>query len=333
MTENKIKTKILKSTSVDPWYNLALEEYLLKHVARNQVILYLWQNDNTVVIGRNQNAWKECRFKKLENEGGKLARRLSGGGAVYHDLGNLNFTFVADKKLYDEKKQTQVIIDAVAKADIEAEFSGRNDIVVNGKKISGNASYTKRNSALHHGTLLVDTDFEKLVTYLQVSKEKIISKGIESVRSRVVNLASINPDLTINKMVEYFKESFVEHYGGSMESMEVSPEKFEIDQLYERYSSWDWRFGHTPNFDITFDNRFSWGEIEVGFNLKNGKILSATIYSDAMNYDVIDKLADQLKNCPFQLKYILEQIDEIKAEGIEANMIQDIRDWIATKEI
>lgn len=135
----EFKPEIIYSQSFNPWYNLALEEYLLNGVSDNEVILYLWQNDNTVVVGRNQNAWKECRCKLLEEEGGKLARRLSGGGAVYHDLGNLNFTFLMKDSLYDLKHQLNVILNAVKMAGIEAEFSGRNDLVVQGKKFSGNA--------------------------------------------------------------------------------------------------------------------------------------------------------------------------------------------------
>src|SRR6056297_3762446 len=148
-------TKIYHSTSFDPWHNLAFEEYLLNQVEENEVILYLWQNDNTGVIGRNQNAWKECRSELLAEEGGKLARRLSGGGAVYHDLGNLNFTFIMDKDNYNLKKQLKVILEAVRDQGIEAEFSGRNDLVVKSKKFSGNAFYFGSETAYHHGTILV----------------------------------------------------------------------------------------------------------------------------------------------------------------------------------
>ena len=131
-----IQTRIIKSLSHDPWVNLAIEEHLLEQVTEDEVILYLWQNENTVVIGRNQNAWKECKHLDLEREGGKLARRLSGGGAVYHDLGNLNFTFIMNKKHYDLSKQLTVILQAVKKLGIKAEFSGRNDLVIEEKQFS-----------------------------------------------------------------------------------------------------------------------------------------------------------------------------------------------------
>jgi lipoate-protein ligase A len=194
-----VTTRLVISKSVDPWYNLALEEYLLKHVRRGEVVLYLWQNNHTVVIGKHQNAWKECNCKLLEQDGGRLARRLSGGGAVYHDLGNLNFTMVMDRKLYDLEKQLTVILQAVRGLEIRAEFTGRNDLAIEGRKFSGNAFCFKSERAYHHGTLMVDTDLECLTRYLQAPQSKLVAKGagIASVRSRVINLASIRSGLTV----------------------------------------------------------------------------------------------------------------------------------------
>jgi len=178
--DNLDKLRIFYSEEYNPWYNLALEEYLIDRVEEDEIILYLWQNEHTVVIGRNQNAWKECRCSKLEErDGGYLARRLSGGGAVYHDLGNLNFTFLMERDDYDLHKQLSVILDAVKKLGIEAEFSGRNDLTAQGKKFSGNAFYFGTDKAYHHGTILYDTEIEPLLEYLSVSSEKIKTKGIE----------------------------------------------------------------------------------------------------------------------------------------------------------
>lgn len=219
---------------------------LLTHMAENQAILYLWQNDHTVVIGKHQNPWKECDCHRLENEGGKLARRLSGGGAVYHDRGNLNFTLVMDRKLYDLDKQLSVLLCAVRDLGIEAQFSGRNDLVAGGKKFSGNAFCLKLQTAYHHGTVLINTDFAKLERYLCPSQEKIASKIIDarSVRSRVVNLASLNPEITV---------------------ADLSLASPEIQWLYQKYASWQWRYGQSPDFDISYRHRFDWGEVELGF--------------------------------------------------------------------
>lgn len=333
MHNKRIDTRIIRSLSFDPWYNLALEEHLLHQVCENQIILYLWQNQNTVVIGRNQNAWKECRWKELEDNDGKLARRLSGGGAVYHDLGNLNFTFIMDKKLYDLEKQLKVILDAVKMSGIDAEFSGRNDLVVNEKKFSGNAFYSEKNAAYHHGTLLINSDFQKLLRYLQVSKEKIISKGIDSIQSRVVNLSSIESSITIESMIKNLEESFVQHYGGVVDEIKVDQATNEINRLYQKYASWEWRYGETPHFDISFEKRFSWGGIELGFSLKNGYIVSALAYSDAMDYEIIQKVSASLKDCPFKLDAIISRIDSISICSDEEIIIGDLKEWLRTKTI
>ncbi|EQB89505.1 hypothetical protein M918_03045 [Clostridium sp. BL8] len=185
------KTRVVVSKSFDPYFNLALEELLLNKVEREEVILYLWQNEKTVVIGRNQNPWKECNLELLSRVNGKVARRLSGGGAVYHDLGNLNFTFLMREENEDLSKQLGVIIRALKELGIEAVFSGRNDILVDNKKISGNAFYREENKYYHHGTLLFDVDMEILPKILTPSIEKLQSKGIDSVKRQSYKLEAV----------------------------------------------------------------------------------------------------------------------------------------------
>ncbi|MGI5921106.1 MAG: lipoate--protein ligase [Syntrophomonadaceae bacterium] len=323
-----MKTKLAYSNSFDPWYNLAIEEYLLNHVAEDEIILYLWQNDHTVVIGKYQNAWKECRCQLLEQEGGKIARRLSGGGAVYHDLGNLNFTFIMDRKLYNLEKQLQVILNAVKKAGIEAEFTGRNDITVDGKKFSGNAFCFLERAVYHHGTLLINSDMSKLSRYLQVSKEKMVAKAIEanSVQSRVVNLAALQESITIQSMMDNMKESFKELYGGDLSVIELVANE-EIACLHDRYSSWEWRYGETPEFDVTFKKRFIWGEIDMGLSVEEGKITDAVVYSDAMDVSIIESLKDLLQGLPFRFDAIKQRIDtEIAPKSAE--IASDINSWL-----
>ncbi|HLV09970.1 MAG TPA: lipoate--protein ligase [Halanaerobiales bacterium] len=333
--------RIIYSQETDPWYNLALEEYLLNGVANNEVILYLWQNVRTVVIGRNQNAWKECRYRRLEEEGGKLARRLSGGGAVYHDLGNLNFTFIMKRELYNLEKQLKVILKAAKEMGIAARFSGRNDLVVDdGRKFSGNAFYLTGKGSYHHGTILVNSDFEKMLDYLQVSREKIRSKGIESVRSRVINLKELNQELTIDKMKEAMKASFIKVYvGGSGLREEADVERInpvemsEMEELYQKYSSWEWRFGQTPEFDISFEKRFDWGGIEMCFNLKKGIIEEAVIYSDAMDSRLIQEMAVALKGKSFQQDTLILSLESLTVNEEGKRIIKDVVDWLKTRDI
>ena len=329
--ENLI-TSIITSSTFDPWYNLALEELLLKHVRENEIILYLWQNDNTVVIGKNQNCWKECKCGELEMNGGKLARRLSGGGAVYHDLGNLNFTFIMDKKLYNLEKQLKVIIDAIKKTGIEAEFSGRNDITVKGKKFSGNAFYNTKNKVLHHGTLLIDSDFSKLAAYLQVSKEKIQSKGVDSVESRVINLKEVNSSITLEDVIDNLKSTFINLYGGKGEVIDINAFLDEISSLYNKYSSWDWRYGESPSFDISFEKRFSWGDVEICLKCKDGYIVYCKVYSDAMDYELITQISKKLMGIKFQMPCVINSIKELNKDGVTHPIIEDITDWLNKKE-
>lgn len=310
-------TRIVRTSSNDPWWNLAAEEYLLEQAGNGDVILYLWQNENTVVIGRNQNPWRECRTDLLENDGGKLARRLSGGGAVYHDMGNLNFTFVTGSGEYDLDKQLDVVLEAVKSLGIAAEKSGRNDLTANGRKFSGNAFCFRKNSAYHHGTILVSADIDKLSKYLQVSTEKISSKGVKSVGSRVVNLAELKPGLDIETVAETMISAFRNAYSSTAQVetclRKCKDSRAALEELYCKYSSWAWRYGKAPEFDINMETRFAWGGVEMAFKLENGMISEAAVYSDAMDADYIGGLAAILKGCRFNSGCLADRISAAEA--------------------
>ncbi|MEA4827495.1 MAG: lipoate--protein ligase [Clostridium sp.] len=331
--QNKFTLKLVKSLSYNPWYNLALEEYLFNNVKSDEVIFYLWQNDNTVVIGRNQNPWRECRYNELEGDGGKLARRLSGGGAVYHDLGNLNFTFIAKKNIFNIEKQLQVIIEAVKLLGINAEFSGRNDIIAEGRKFSGNAFYYDEDNCYHHGTLLVASEMTKLAKYLQVSKEKIKSKGIESVEARVTNLSNINPVIDINSLSKALEKSFQLIYNNTIsETIIKDGDTSEFRELYEKYSSWKWRYGETPNFEINLYNRFTWGDLDINLNLKDAYVSDIAVFSDAMDSNLIKDIEKALKGIKFTKIEMLNKLN-ILADIYDKNLIEDIKVWIMGKDI
>ena len=273
----------------------------METVGEECCILYLWQNRRTVVIGRNQNAWAECRTTELNQDGGHLARRLSGGGAVYHDMGNLNFTFLVSKKNYDLPKQLQVIVTACRNMGIDAQITGRNDVAVNGRKFSGNAFFDSKGQAYHHGTLLVDVDMAKLGQYLMPSKAKLQSKGVDSVRSRVVNLKELCPTLTIQRMKEEMLRAFQTVY--QMESQELSAEAFDknyVNQLRERNASWEWNYGKSLPSTFSCEDRFSWGGIELWLQVEKGCVAEVEIYSDAMQWNIAQALRDQLRGCTFR---------------------------------
>lgn len=312
------KIAIYEGNSFDPHLNLAVEQHLLETVPEDTCILYLWQNERTVVIGRNQNAWKECRTTLLEEEGGHLARRLSGGGAVFHDLGNLNFTFLVPMADYDLDRQLSVIQEAVLRLGIRTEKSGRNDILADGRKFSGNAFYKSGIRAYHHGTLLVDVDTARMSRYLNPSKAKLEAKGVDSVRSRVVNLRELNPDITIAALKEALAAAFGEVYGlplGRMTSDALDHDA--IDALYRRNRSWEWNYGRKMPFSLSCDGRFPWGGVQLDLQVENGMVQEARVYSDAMDWELAPRLERALTGCRFTLDVLQQRLRETGTDAAE----------------
>lgn len=312
------KLFLYEGDGFDPHYNLAVEEALLD-LTRDACILYLWQNESTVVIGQNQNAWRECRTALLEEEGGKLARRLSGGGAVFHDHGNLNFTILMASEDYDLDKQFSVIETACKLLGIDAERSGRNDVLVDGRKFSGNAFYRGKTASYHHGTLMVDADMDKLGRYLSPSKAKLEAKGVASVRSRVMNLREVLPTLTVADMKLAMAKAFSKVYALPVEIMtaaDLDAEKVEV--LRSRNASWEWNYGKKLPFTVTTEGRFPWGGVEIGLEIESGVIKNAKVYTDAMDETLPARLekamvghrlaADDLQHLPPDILGLLKEI-------------------------
>lgn len=296
------KLYIFQGTSLDPYYNLALERRLLERVGEGECILYLWQNQNTVVIGRNQNAWVECRTSLLEEEGGHLARRLSGGGAVFHDVGNLNFTFLLRDEDYDVDRQLSVIREACALEGIRVQKSGRNDLLVEGKKFSGNAFYHHAGHAYHHGTLMIHVDKDKLSRYLSPSKAKLEAKGVASVRSRVVNLAEFSESLTCSKMRILMVRAFERVYGLTASELVLSEADLSAIEAYRvQHESWEFLFGAPLPFTFRCEGRFPWGGMELQLKAVGGRIQEARVYSDAMDAGLAPTLEQALTGCPFRM--------------------------------
>ena len=301
---------IYESDGLDPYRNLAIEQHLLESVLGGCCLLYLWQNEHTVVIGKNQNAWAECRTALLKDEGGRLARRLSGGGAVWHDLGNLNFTFLMREGDYDLDRQLNVIETACAMLGVETERSGRNDLLADGRKFSGNAFYHHEGRAYHHGTLLVDTDAERMGRYLSPSKAKLESKGVQSVRSRVVNLNELNPAITVDMLKAAMKQAFREVYDLPLCPPPVLDEA-RIEELAAHYASDAWLFGQKLPFTLRCEQRFPWGGIELQLFVDRGVIQSAAVYTDDMDPETAPALREALIGCPFSLTALKARIEPL----------------------
>jgi len=325
-----MNNRYLDTQNTDPTINLAMEEALL--LADPPVpTLFLWQNAHTVVIGRGQNAWKECRSDLLREEGGTLVRRSTGGGAVYHDLGNLNFSFLMPGALYDVPRQLQVIAKAVNRFGIEAEASGRNDIVLvpSGAKFSGNAFRHTQTASLHHGTILMDVDFTKLGRYLQPSKAKLDAKGVQSVRARVGNLSELAPGINIPALKTALFEAFHEEYGAT-DTVAVTDlvDAAHLDSLTAKYRDWDWTFGKTPQFDVTLEQRFPFGSVELLLRLKNGVVQTANCYSDANDPELAARLTTALTGSLFTPETLSDKLkDSTYLED------QEVAAWLVTQRV
>lgn len=313
---------IYSAPTGDGWLNLARDGYFLENNKKGDVILYFYVNKNAVIIGRNQNAWKECSIANMDADGVQLVRRHSGGGAVFHDNGNLNFSFITDEKHYDLNRQMRVILNAVSKLGLKAELSGRNDITVDGKKFSGNAFSLAKGNRSHHGTILVNADLTKLSNYLCVSKEKMRSKGIDSVRARVCNICELSSGLTVEAMRRLVIESFIEEYGAASEYVFDGTALAEVEERRERLASWEWRFGKTPQFDFETDKRFSFGDTQIYFNLRNGVIRETKVYSDCLDTELTTEIENALTGVHFRKEEIKAALSKMKDQNIAAELAE-----------
>lgn len=313
---------IYSAPTGDGWLNLARDGYFLENNKKGDVILYFYVNKNAVIIGRNQNAWKECSIANMDADGVQLVRRHSGGGAVFHDNGNLNFSFITDEKHYDLNRQMRVILNAVSKLGLKAELSGRNDITVDGKKFSGNAFSLAKGNRSHHGTILVNADLTKLSNYLCVSKEKMRSKGIDSVRARVCNICELSSGLTVGAMRRLVIESFIEEYGAASEYVFDGTALAEVEERRERLASWEWRFGKTPQFDFETDKRFSFGDTQIYFNSRNGVIRETKVYSDCLDTELTTEIENALTGVHFRKEEIKAALSKMKDQSIAAELAE-----------
>lgn len=311
--------RIIYGDSCDPYRNLAVEQVLLESVREDECILYLWQNQRTVVIGRNQNAWRECRLSELRLDGGHLARRLSGGGAVYHDLGNLNFTFVLHKTDFDTTRQLSVVAETCRSLHIPAEISGRNDVLADGRKFSGNAFYDSAGKAYHHGTLLIDADMGALAKYLRPSRAKLEAKGVESVRARVVNLRELVPSLTAEQMRQAMASAFETVYGMNAVTLDAaSLDQARISELTARNGGWPWLLGQRLPFTCSCEGRFPWGELQIDLQVEHGVIADLKVWSDALDHGFAQPLEAALRGARLDHRELNARLSE--ADGAAADI-------------
>ena len=291
--------KYIESNSTDPYFNLALEEYVFERLPKDESYFMLWQNANTIVIGKFQNAFEEVNQKAVDERSIRVARRLSGGGAVYHDMGNLNFTFIVDRQDI-EGMNFRIFVEPVVETlkgfGVEAEFSGRNDILIEGMKISGNSQYVKKDRVMHHGCIMLDSDLEKVADALRVKEAKFKSKSSKSVRSRVTTINAHAPEKI---SMEAFKAALKTHILGdeSVVPYELTAEDIaEINKLRdEKYSTWEWNYGKAVAYEMTREEKFDAGLVTVHLTAKDGRIADIRFYGDFFGNGEIEDLEESLK--------------------------------------
>lgn len=266
---------------------------MLSQPSDGEITMYLWQNHRTVVIGQNQNPYAECNVDLLEQDGGYLMRRRTGGGAVFHDLGNLNFSFIVPNDLYDTLRQLSVLQQAVAAYGLDTEVSGRNDVLCQGRKFSGNAFSKGREQRLHHGTILIRTDVEVLQKYLKVKPAKLQKHGVASVQSRVVNLSELVPEMTAKNIIPHLIEAFGKEYGAPLTTLDFDllTRHPEVQRLYRDFASPEWKYGRWKQFEAQHTAQFDWGGVEVSVVVDEttATITTVDIASDSLFPDIIDQ--------------------------------------------
>jgi lipoate-protein ligase A len=315
--------KFLILASKNPYLNLAIEEYLFAET--DDEIFMLWQNEPTVVIGRNQNAYAEINMNYVKENNIHIARRITGGGAVYHDLGNINYTFIANKESngIDFVYFTEPILEALKKLNINAKLSGRNDLLVDDKKISGNAQFNKGNRVLHHGTLLFDTNIDVLCQVLKVDEEKIKSKAIKSVRSRVANLKSLlNEEMNSDDFISAISRHIINKYNPTVIE---TPQCEKIDILAKRNVSNEWLFpknNFIADYTLVKKKKYNFGLLEMNINMSDEKIMDIKISGDFFGGKDISDIEHILKNTP--LSKLNEILSDINIEEYICGMKREV---------
>ena len=316
------------STSGDGWRNLAVDEYFLDTLGPDDMMLYFYVNKNAVIIGQGQNPWAECRLAEMDRDGVQLVRRITGGGAVFHDEGNLNFSFIAGEGRYDLERQLGLILDAVRALGFPCEFSGRNDLLADGRKFSGNAFCKRGAIRQHHGTLLISADMTRLQNYLNVDPRKLKPKGVKSVKSRVCNLNEFVPELRRDDMLEALKCAYAAEYGDYTELQTSQLDEAAIAPYYEKQKSDAWRLGVTPRFDLEIENRFPWGGLQMLLTLRHGEVSDISVYSDANDAELPGRVRAALLGAKFGSQPIAEALRA--AGGQDMN---DIAEYVLTLDL
>jgi len=327
-----VPIRILRSADTNPWFNLATEDHIFRDMDPSVDVLFLWRNQPNIVIGRHQNPWAECDLEAMEEHGVLLTRRQSGGGAVYQDLGNSCFTFLSGKASYSVERNFELLIAALQRLGITAEKTGRNDVVVDGRKVSGSAFKLASDRAFHHGTMLLHTDLSRLGALLRPDPRKLAAKGVASVRSRVANLTEWVADLDHDRFCDAMVDTFREHHDHDApvelldrSALEAIPS---LAAYYQHQSDWKWRFGETPDFAITLKARFDWALVDVHLNTARGLVTAARVFSDSLRPDMIERVGEVLVGTPYRGVDLAARVRTVDVEDDAQGELSDLATWL-----
>lgn len=330
--------KYLVADSTSPYRNLAIEEYLMGQVEKNTCVLYLWQDRNTVEIGRNQNARKELRLNEIGKNGCRISRRLAGGGACYHDLGNLNFSFLTLKEEMDDKQLSGIILRAVRGLGIDAGRSESGILMADGRKFCNSVTYTKGEYSCYRGSIMVSSNLTRVCKYINPASARLKSKGADSIRSKVVNLQECLSSLT----VEALREQIIDTMGHEFGSIprRLGPGEMDEDRvraLEEKNASQEWTMGGFIPYTYELAERMPWGCLQIQLEMEQGWIKEAAAYSDSTEVDVIQKIPQVLVGSCFTSPSMIRAIERLKSACAgserELSMVSDIQSLIAQQDI
>lgn len=311
----------------DPRINLAIEEYALKNLDIEDTYLLFYINEPSIIIGKNQNSVEEINTKYVEDNGIHVVRRLSGGGAVYHDQGNLNFSFITKddgESFHNFKKFTAPVVEALKSLGVDAEMSGRNDILAEGRKISGNAQFSTKGRMFSHGTLLFDSEIEHVVSALNVKKDKIESKGIKSIRSRVANIKEfLKEDITIEQFRQLLLEAIFKTKDVPLYELTEEDWKNIHELSKERYQNWDWNYGKSPKFNLQHSHRFPVGQIDIRLDVTKGKIENCKIYGDFFGVGDVSEIEELLIGVKYEKAEIAQAIETVDVKHYFGNITRE----------